>query len=148
MMHWAGLTQLTPKDYTPLALMNEDPPGIHVKADSAYNTVKDLADAIKAAPPGKFKCSGTGQGGIWHLALAGMLLKAGMKADQIGWIPSDGAASGLKELVAGSIQVSTVAPAEASTLIKSGKVRLLASMTPQRIPAFPDAAPSDGIQPI
>src|SRR5215216_6150531 len=36
MMHWAGLTQLTPKDFTPLALMNEDPPGIQVKADSAY----------------------------------------------------------------------------------------------------------------
>ena len=66
-------------------------------------------------------------------------LTTGMKADQIGWIPSDGAASGLKELVAGSIQVSTVAPAEASTLIKSGKVKLLAAMTPQRIPAFPDA---------
>ena len=41
--------------------------------------------------------------------------------------------------MAGSIQVSTVAPAEASTLIKSGKVKLLAAMTPQRIPAFPDA---------
>src|SRR5688572_32795173 len=30
MMHWAGLTELTPKNYTPLALMNEDPPGIQV----------------------------------------------------------------------------------------------------------------------
>jgi tripartite-type tricarboxylate transporter receptor subunit TctC len=66
-------------------------------------------------------------------------LKAGMKADQIPWVPSDGAASGLKELVAGSVAVTTVAPAEASTLIKGGKVRLLAAMTPQRIPAFPDA---------
>jgi tripartite-type tricarboxylate transporter receptor subunit TctC len=28
MMHWQGLTELTPKSYTPLALMNEDPPGI------------------------------------------------------------------------------------------------------------------------
>ena len=91
------------------------------------------------ANPGKLKASGTGQGGIWHLALAGMLLKSGLKADQIPWIPSDGAASGLKELVAGSIQVSTVAQAEASTLIKSGKVRLLATMTPARMAAFPDA---------
>src|SRR5690606_6760620 len=28
MMHHQGLTELGPKDYTPLALMNEDPPGI------------------------------------------------------------------------------------------------------------------------
>ena len=53
--------------------MNEDPPGMQVKADSPYKTVKELADAIKAAPAGKFKASGTGQGGIWHLALVGWL---------------------------------------------------------------------------
>ena len=35
--------------------------------------MKELADAIKAAPPGKLKASGTGQGGIWHLALVGWL---------------------------------------------------------------------------
>jgi len=28
MMHWQGLTELAPTSYTPLALMNEDPPGI------------------------------------------------------------------------------------------------------------------------
>lgn len=138
MMHWMGLTKLTPRDYTPIGLLNFVPAGVEVASDSKYKTLKDVLDDAKANP-GKLKASGTGQGGIWHLALAGMLMKAGMKADQIGWIPSDGAASGLKELVAGSIQVSTVAPAEASTLIKSGKVRLLAAMTPQRIPAFPDA---------
>lgn len=138
MMHWMGLTKLTPRDYTPIGLLNFVPAGVEVASDSKYKTLKDVLDDAKANP-GKLKASGTGQGGIWHLALAGMLMKAGMKADQIGWIPSDGAASGLKELVAGSIQVSTVAPAEASTLIKSGKVRLLAAMTPQRIAAFPDA---------
>ncbi len=79
MMHWQGLTELTPRSYTPLALMNEDPPGIQVKADSPYKTIKDLADAIKASPPGKMKCSGTGQGGIWHLALVGWLTAMGLK---------------------------------------------------------------------
>jgi hypothetical protein len=69
MMHWQGLTELKPDSYTPLALMNEDPPGVQVRFDSPYKTVKELADAIKAAPAGKFKASGTGQGGIWHLAL-------------------------------------------------------------------------------
>jgi tripartite-type tricarboxylate transporter receptor subunit TctC len=138
MMHWQGLTKLTHKDYTPVSLLNYVPAGVQVAADSKYKTLKDLLDDARANP-GKLKGSGTGQGGIWHLALAGMLLKSGMKADQIPWVPSDGAASGLKELVAGSITVTTNAPAESSTLIKSGKVRLLAAMTPQRIPAFADA---------
>ena len=33
MMHWQGLTELKPDSYTPLALMNEDPPGIQVNAE-------------------------------------------------------------------------------------------------------------------
>ena len=50
MMHWQGLTELNPKSYTPLALMNEDPPGIQVSSASPHKTIKELADAIKASP--------------------------------------------------------------------------------------------------
>src|SRR4029453_11800905 len=72
MMHWQGLTELAPASYTPLALVNADPAGFQVSADSKYKTVKDVLDAIKANP-GKLKASGTGQGGIWQLAIAGLL---------------------------------------------------------------------------
>src|SRR4051812_47587181 len=72
MMHWQGLTELGPGSYTPLALVNADPAGFQVRADSQYKTVKDVLDAVKANP-GKLKASGTGQGGIWQLALAGLL---------------------------------------------------------------------------
>src|SRR5919205_1892967 len=33
MMHWQGLTELTPASYTPLALVNADPAGFTVKHD-------------------------------------------------------------------------------------------------------------------
>ena len=62
MMHWQKLTELNPTSYTPLALMNEDPPGVTVSASSPYQSIKALADAIRAAAPGKLKASGTGQG--------------------------------------------------------------------------------------
>src|SRR4051794_27920070 len=90
MMHHQGLTQLTHASYTPLALMNSDPSGVQVKGDSQYKTIKDLADAVKAAPHGKLKASGTGQGGIWHLALIGWLLGMGLKPDHVAWAPSNG----------------------------------------------------------
>src|SRR4030081_804136 len=35
-MPWQGLTELAPPSYTPLALMNEAPPGIAVSASSPY----------------------------------------------------------------------------------------------------------------
>src|SRR5690606_20729739 len=107
MMHHQGLTELGPKDYTPLALMNEDPPGIQVKADSPYKTAKDLSDAIKENPPGTFKASGTGQGGIWHLALVGWLTAMDLEPDHVPWVPSNGAAPAMQDLAAGGIDIVT-----------------------------------------
>jgi tripartite-type tricarboxylate transporter receptor subunit TctC len=138
MMHWQGLTELTPKSYTPLALMNEDPPGIQVKSDSPYKTVKELADAIKAAPAGKFKASGTGQGGIWHLALIGWLTAMGLKANQVPWVPSNGAAPAMQDLAAGGIDVVTCSVPEARAMIEAGKARSLAVMAKDRNPQFPN----------
>jgi len=138
MMHHQGLTELGPKDYTPLALMNEDPPGIQVKADSPYKTVAELADAIKSKPAGTFKASGTGQGGIWHLALVGWLTAMGLKPDHVPWVPSNGAAPAMQDLAAGGIDIVTCSVPEAKAMLDAGKARSLAVMAPQRNQAFPD----------
>lgn len=138
MMHWQGLTKLGPSNYTPLALLNEDSPGVQVKSDSPYKTLKELADAIKAAPAGKFKASGTGQGGIWHLALVGWLTAMGLKADHVPWVPSNGAAPAMQDLVAGGINLVTCSVPEAKAMIDAGKARSLAVMSPQRNAAFPN----------
>ena len=138
MMHWQGLTDLTPKSYTPLALLNEDPPGVQVKSDSPYKTLKELADAIKAAPAGKFKASGTGQGGIWHLALVGWLTAMGLKPDHVPWVPSNGAAPAMQDLAAGGIDIVTCSVPEAKAMIDAGKARSLAVMAAQRNPQFKD----------
>src|SRR5947199_7402367 len=50
MMHWQGLTELGPASYTPLALVNSDPAGFTVRADSPYKSVKEALDAAKASP--------------------------------------------------------------------------------------------------
>jgi len=138
MMHWQGLTELKPDSYTPLALMNEDPPGIQVNASSPHKTVKDLADAIKAAPPGKLKASGTGQGGIWHLALVGWLTAMGLKPDHVAWVPLNGAAPAMQDLAAGGLDLVTCSVPEARAMIEAGKARSLAVMATERNPAFKD----------
>jgi tripartite-type tricarboxylate transporter receptor subunit TctC len=138
MMHWQGLTELKPDSYTPLALMNEDPPGIQVHVDSPHKTVKDLAEAIKAAPAGKLKASGTGQGGIWHLALVGWLTAMGLKPDHVAWVPHNGAAPAMQDLAAGGLDIVTCSVPEARALIEAGKARSLAVMAAERNPAFKD----------
>jgi len=137
MMHWAGLTELTGEDYTPIALYNYDAAGFQVSADSPWETVQDAVDAIKANP-GKHKASGTGQGGIWHLALAGMLNTAEISPDASPWVPSKGSAPGLQELVSGGVDIVTCSIVEASALIEAGKVKSLAVMDTERNAAFAD----------
>src|SRR5215204_43350 len=127
MMHWQGLTTLKHTDYTPIGLVNADPAGITVRADSPYKSTKDLLAAIKANP-GKMKASGTGQGGIWHLAIAGLLKEQGIEPNALPWVPSNGAAPGMQDLVAGGVDVVPCSLPEARGMIDAGKARPLAIM--------------------
>ncbi len=136
MMKHVGLTTLGPSDFTPLGLVNYDPTALFVATDSKIKDVKDLLAAAKANP-GKLKASGTGQGGIWHLGLAGMLVDAKLPGNAVGWVPSQGAAPGLQDLVAGGIDLAACSLPEARSLVEAGKVKPLVLMSPTPDNVFP-----------
>ena len=136
MMHHVGLTTLRHTDYTPIGLVNADPAGINVRVDSPYKSVKELLNAIKANP-GKMKASGTGQGGVWHLAIAGLLKDQGIDPSALFWVPSNGAAPGLQDMVAGRVDVVPCSIPEARAMIDAGKVRALAVMDPSPPALYP-----------
>jgi len=137
MMHWMGLTKITYRDIMPVAMVNIDPAAINVRTDGAWKTYGELAEYVRQNP-GKLQGSGTGQGGSWHLAMAGWLKAEGLDPKAIKWIPSKGAAPALQDLMAGGIDLSTCSLPEAATLIEAGKVRPLAIMAEERDPKFPD----------
>jgi tripartite-type tricarboxylate transporter receptor subunit TctC len=137
MMHWQGLTDLTWQAYTPLALVNFDPAAVNVREDAPWADLPALLEEVKANP-GTLTASGTGQGGIWHLAIMGLLSKLEIDPTAIRWVPSEGAAPGLQELVAGGVDVVPCSIPEARSLIEAGRVRPLAVMSSKRNEAFPD----------
>jgi tripartite-type tricarboxylate transporter receptor subunit TctC len=137
MMHWQGLTELNGASYTPIGLVNADPAGVQVRADAPYKTVSALLAAIKANP-GKFKASGTGQGGIWHLAIAGLLRDQKIDPAALPWVPSNGAAPGLQDMVAGGVEVAPVSLPEARSLNDAGKVKSLAIMDSKPSALYPN----------
>ncbi|OHV82896.1 tripartite tricarboxylate transporter substrate binding protein [Rhizobium sp. LCM 4573] len=138
LMHWLGLTELDYKVYTPLALMNQDPAGVQVSADSEYQNLHELLEAIKKSPPGTFRATGSGQGSSWHVAIAGLLNAEGIDASTVTWVPSDGAASGLQELLSGGTEIVPSSLVEARALIEAGRVKSLAYMSKERSKLFPD----------
>lgn len=137
MMHWQGLTELSGASYTPLGLVNADPAGVQVRADAPYKTINDLLAAIKANP-GKLKASGTGQGGIWHLAIAGMLRDQKIDPAAVPWVPSNGAAPGLQDMIAGGVEIAPVSLPEARSLIDAGKVKSLVIMNDKPSALYPN----------
>jgi tripartite-type tricarboxylate transporter receptor subunit TctC len=67
-----------------------------------------------------------------------MLLEAGLAPDAIRWVPSEGAAPALQELVAGGVDVSTASLVENQTMIQAGRAKALGVMAEERLANFPD----------
>ena len=137
MMHWMGLAKVTYKDIRGVALVNIDPAAVNVRMDAPWKNLKELL-AYAKANPGKLKASGTGKGGIWDLSRAGMLKAAGISVNAIPWVPSNGAAPGLQEMLAGGVHVVPCSLPEAYSLIEAKKVKSLAIMADKRAELFPD----------
>lgn len=137
MMHWAGLTDLTHEDYTPIALLMNNPAAITVRADAPWDTIVNLVDDLRENP-GTYLASGTSRGGIWDLARIGFLEAAGLPETAMPWVPSQGAAPALQELLAGGVSVVTSALAETDALRRAGQVKVLAVMAGERLPSAPE----------
>lgn len=132
-----GLGTIAPGDFDIFSRLALLPAGVTVKADAPWKTLSDLLADIKAKPKGAFTDSGTGIGGSWHIAIGGLLKAAGLEADRIRWVPSQGGAPALQDLAAGGLSLFTGSPVEAKSLLDGGRVRILAIMTDERSPSFP-----------
>ena len=137
MMHHQGLTDLAGTSFTPLGLINYDATAMQVRADAPYANLGELMQAIKANPE-KLKASGTAQGGIWHVALAGLLADQGLPPSSVIWVPSNGSAPALLDLVAGGVDMVPGSHAEARSLIDAGKVKSLAVFDDQPSNLYPN----------
>ena len=138
MLHWQGLSNFSPKDYTVAGLINGDAGALVVKADAPFKSAKELLQAIREKPANSLKASGTGQGGIWHLGLIGWLVNEKIDANKVPWIPSQGSAPAVQDLAAGGIDFVVVSLPEARALIDAGKLRALANMDSTRLWLYPD----------
>jgi len=138
MAHWQGLTDIDWQSFTPLALVNEEVGALHVAADSSNADMAALIESIKGSQPGTLRATGAGQGSIWHLAMAGLLASEDFGLDKVVWVPGEGAAAGLQDLMAGGVDMVVCSLPEARGLIDAGRVKPLAVMGPERLELFPD----------
>ena len=135
-MHQMGLTDLTCRDYEPLLQMNADAAAIIVQKNAPWETLPQFLQHIREHP-GELKMSGTASGGTWDLARVGLLQAAGLKKSSTKWVPTQGSASSLTELLGGHLDAVCCSVPEATQQIGDGKLRVLAVMSDERLAEFP-----------
>ena len=139
-MHSMGISELTFKDYACLIQMNADPAAIIVQNDAPWKSLQEfLADVkAKAGTKEKLKMSGTATGGAWDLARAGMLQAASLAVDSVIWVPTEGSAPSLQELLGGHIDAVCCSVPEAAQNLEGGTLRALSVMADERLPKYSD----------
>ena len=136
-LHWRGMTNISPHDFAAVGLVNRDAAAVFVRADAPWRDLKALEAAIRAAPR-ELRASGTSTAGIWHLAMAGWLTTAGLRATDATWVSIGGSAPSLQELAAGGLDLVMCSLPEAQALLSAGRVRSLGVMAETRLAQFAD----------
>jgi tripartite-type tricarboxylate transporter receptor subunit TctC len=135
-LKYLGYSDVTPNDYIPVLQFNQDAAAVIVSADAPYDTVEDLLDDIRRQPEGTFSFSGSGIGTVWDLARIQMLLAADIDPNRVKYIPTQGAAPAITEMLGGHVDVITCSYPEAAPQIQAGDLKALAIMAEERNPQF------------
>lgn len=117
-----------------------DPGVIVVAADSEYETLGDLVDAIKADPGAVAFAGGSAVGGFDHIKPLLILQEAGYDGPvtDVKYIGVDGGADAITQTVGGFTQAMTGDMSEVVSFLENGDIRVLAVLTEERVPGFED----------
>ena len=122
------------KDFVPILLVADVPNILVVNNDLPAHDLAEFARYAKANP-GKLNFGSTGIGSSMHLAGELYMRETGA---QMVHVPYNAPGTATTNLIAGDIQLMFQLIPGIAGQVKSGKVRAIAVMAPQRSPALPD----------
>ena len=118
----------------PVAMVGRVPVVIAVNANAPYANVARLIEAAKAKP-GSIPFATPGNGSTPHMAVELFARAAGMSLLHV---PYRGGAQAITDTIGGQVPVIAINALEVLPHVKSGKLRVLAVLTPGRSSIFPD----------
>jgi tripartite-type tricarboxylate transporter receptor subunit TctC len=124
----------TLKDFVPVALLCQQPGGLIVHPSLPAKSVTEFI-ALAKASPGQVLYSSSGNGSAPHLSMAQLIA---LTRINIVHIPYKGGPPAVTAIVAGETQAMTATLATVLPLIKSGRLRLLAMTSAQRLKLMPE----------
>lgn len=122
------------RDVTPISLVGRVPVVIAANAQSGPESLAKLISASKAKPA-SVTYGSPGNGATPHLAMELFARAAGI---QLTHVPYKGGSPAINDVLAGHVQAVAVNALEVQPHVKSGRLRVLAVLSPSRTPIFPD----------
>ncbi|MFJ4291055.1 Bug family tripartite tricarboxylate transporter substrate binding protein [Cupriavidus sp. NPDC089707] len=131
---YASLTYNADKDFTFIGGLGRMPLVLAVHPSFPARDLNEFM-ALARKTPGKISSASSGPGSPLHVALE--LFKQRTKLDIL-HVPYKGSSPALQDLMAGQVQSMFVDLPPSLSLIRTGKLRVLAVATPKRLPILPD----------
>lgn len=125
-----------------LGMLGTDVGVILVPKESEYQTLEDLVAALKADPSSISVAGSSGAGGWDHIRILLLAEAAGLTPEQykaIRWVQFDGGSPAVTQMMGGHVDVVSTDLGEIAGFVESGDVKILAALSDDPIPAFPDA---------
>lgn len=127
-----------PFDYTafaPIAKVSVEVPALAVRADSGWETLAEMAEAVKASGQ-KLKVGASGKGSFTHLTTSAMLDAVGLSDSAI-HVPYDQGRAPV-ELLAGRLDAAIQWPGQFASHHEAGTLRILCVTSAKRISQMPE----------
>ena len=150
-----GITQIAQGRYPApldsmryLAMLGADVGVIAVDDDSPIESLEQLNAAMAEDPTALVTAGSSGAGGWDHIRLLMVAREAGIDdLSAIRWVQFDGGTDAVTQMMGGQVDVVSTDLGEIAGFVESGDIRILAALSDDPIPAFPEipTAISQGI---
>jgi tripartite-type tricarboxylate transporter receptor subunit TctC len=122
------------RDFEHIGAIGEGPQWLVARSDAGINSFQELLQQAKREP-GKLNYASSGAGSTGHLVMEQLQRAASVRLTHV---PYKGGAPALQDVLAGVVSVIVVPPSVAIPHVQSGKLKVLAVSTAQRMAAAPD----------
>lgn len=123
-------------EFTFLGLLELNPFVLTVRADSPFQTINDMKQAIENGE--KLSYSSAGVGTLLHVAMVMVLDQFGLPADAMKHVPYKGGGKAAAVVMGGHMDMLFQNLSGVIGNIRSGKARALLVSTPERVDSIPD----------
>jgi tripartite-type tricarboxylate transporter receptor subunit TctC len=122
------------KSFAPVGLVATSSLALIVNPQLPARSLREFLELARREP-GKLHYGSPGAGGVQHLAMELLKLETGI---DVVHVPYKGLGGAMADVIAGHVQAVISALQSAAPHVQSGRLRMLAVMSPERTIAFPE----------